>query len=47
MTIGLDGSSFEGKIIYDIGNGNEKIIKEHGIMTLKELFTENYGVDKY
>ena len=37
-TIGLDGSSFEGEIIYSSGV-NEKVINKSGSITLKDLFT--------
>ena len=46
-TIGLDGSSFEGKITYDTGKGYEKVITEYGSITLNQLFKNDYGTDDY
>ena len=46
-TIGLDGSSFEGKITYDTGKGYEKVITEYGSITLNQLFKNDYSTDDY
>ena len=46
-TIGLDGSSFEGKIVYDTGKGYEKVITEYGSITLNQLFKNDYSTDDY
>ena len=46
-TIGLDGSSFEGKIVYDTGKGYEKVITEYGAITLNQLFKNDYSTDDY
>ena len=46
-TIGLDGSSFEGKIVYDTGKGYEKVITEYGSITLNQLFKNDYSTDGY
>lgn len=42
-TIGLDGSTSEGKIIYSNGSDIEKVIKEYSVITLKELFIDDYS----
>ena len=42
-TIGLDGSTSEGKIIYSNGSDIEKVIKENSVITLKELFIDDYS----
>ena len=46
-TIGLDGSSFEGKIVYDTGKGYEKVITEYGSITLNQLLKNDYSTDDY
>lgn len=46
-TIGLDGSSFEGKITYDTGKGYEKVITEYGSITLNQLLKNDYSTDDY
>jgi len=46
-TIGLDGSSFEGKITYDTGKGYEKVITEYGSITLNQLLKNDYSIDDY
>ena len=39
--IGYDGTSQPTKIIYDYGNGEEKILEENDVMGISELFKNN------
>ena len=40
-TIGYDGTEQPAKIIYDYGNGEEKILEENDVMGISELFRNN------
>ena len=40
-TIGYDGTEQPAKIIYDYGNGEEKILEENDVMGISELFKNN------
>nr|WP_314757330.1 hypothetical protein [uncultured Lachnoanaerobaculum sp.] len=40
-TIGYDGTEQPAKIIYDYGNGEEKILEENDVMGILELFRNN------
>jgi len=40
-TIGYDGTEQPAKIIYDYGNGEEKILEENDVMGILELFKNN------
>ena len=40
-TIGYDGTEQPAKIIYDYGNGEEKILEENDVMGILDLFKDN------
>ena len=40
-TIGYDGTEQPAKIIYDYGNGEEKILEENDVMEILDLFKDN------
>lgn len=39
--IGLDGTGYNGKIIYIMDNGEEKVLREDGVLYLGDLFVDN------
>ena len=45
--IGLDGSSFNGRITFDMGDGTEYIIHESGRISIGELFFSSYRNYEY
>jgi len=45
--IGLDGSSFNGRITFDMGDGTENVIHESGTIGIRELFTMTYRTYEY
>lgn len=45
--IGLDGSSFNGRITFDMGNGTENVIHESGRISIGELFFSSYRKYEY
>ena len=45
--IGLDGSSFNGRITFDMGDGTEHIIHESGRISIGELFFSSYRNYEY
>jgi len=45
--IGLDGSSFNGRITFDMGDGTENVIHESGRISIGELFFSSYRKYEY
>ena len=45
--IGLDGSSTNGRITFDMGDGTENVIHESGTIGIRELFTMPYRTYEY
>ena len=45
--IGLDGSSLNGRITFDMGDGTENVIHESGTIGIRELFTMPYRTYEY
>ena len=45
--VGLDGSGFNGRITYDMGDGTENVIHESGTIGIRELFTMTYRTYEY
>ncbi len=45
--IGLDGSGFNGRITFDMGDGTEHIIYESGRISIGELFFSSYRNYEY
>ena len=45
--IGLDGSGFNGRITFDMGNGKENVIRESGTIGIRELFSISYRNYEY
>ena len=45
--IGLDGSSLNGRITFDMGDGTENVIHESGTIGIRELFTMTYRTYEY
>ena len=39
--IGYDGTNQPTKIVYDYGNGEEKILEENDVMGILDLFKDN------
>ena len=37
----LDGTGYNGKIIYIMDNGEEKVLREDGVLYLGDLFVDN------
>ena len=45
--IGLDGSGFNGRITFDMGDGTENVIHESGTIGVRELFSISYRNYEY
>ena len=45
--VGLDGSGFNGRITFDMGDGTENVIHESGTIGIRELFTMKYRTYEY
>ena len=39
--IGLDGTGYNGRITYVMDNGEEKVVRENGVLYLGDLFQDN------
>ena len=45
--MGADGSGLNARITFDMGDGTENVIHEHGTIGIRELFTMPYRTYEY